>query len=389
MTYLEFEKPLADLEGKAEELRALARRGEGVDLEKEAAALDRKAQDMLRDLYRNLDPWRKTLVARHPDRPHCKDYVETLFTEWTPLAGDRTFGDDHAVMGGLARFRDQAVVVIGHEKGNDTRSRIQRNFGMARPEGYRKAIRLMDMADRFRLPVVTLVDTPGAYPGKGAEERGQSEAIARSTEKCLQIGVPLVSVITGEGGSGGAVAFASANRVAMLEHSVYSVISPEGCAAILWKVANPQTNSAAAEALCLTAKDNKRLGVIDHVIKEPVGGAHRDRAKTAEAIDGAGWMHTGDIGEVDADGFVKILADEKTDEVLGVHIIGAGASDLIAERLSVPTAWDASRPLDVARHGRVRLHVGHRDGDDDAGSPGAATGSWAQARLAALLGLLL
>ena len=282
MTYLEFEKPLSDLEGKAEELRALARRGEGVDLEKEAAALDRKAQDMLRDLYRNLDPWRKTLVARHPDRPHCKDYVETLFTEWTPLAGDRTFGDDHAVMGGLARFRDQAVVVIGHEKGNDTRSRIQRNFGMARPEGYRKAIRLMDMADRFRLPVVTLVDTPGAYPGKGAEERGQSEAIARSTEKCLQIGVPLVSVIIGEGGSGGAVAFATADRVAMLEHSIYSVISPEGCASILWKDAEKMRE--AAEALKLTAQDLKKLGVIDTIIPEPLGGAQRERDEAIRAV---------------------------------------------------------------------------------------------------------
>lgn len=282
MTYLEFEKPLSDLEGKAEELRALARRGEGVDLEKEAAALDRKAQDMLRDLYRNLDPWRKALVARHPDRPHCKDYVETLFTEWTPLAGDRVFGDDHAVMGGLARFRDQAVVVIGHEKGNDTRSRIHRNFGMARPEGYRKAIRLMDMADRFRLPVVTLVDTPGAYPGKGAEERGQSEAIARSTEKCLQIGVPLVSVIIGEGGSGGAVAFATADRVAMLEHSIYSVISPEGCASILWKDADKMRE--AAEALKLTAQDLKKLGVIDAIIPEPTGGAQRERDETIRSV---------------------------------------------------------------------------------------------------------
>lgn len=282
MTYLEFEKPLSDLEGKAEELRALARRGEGVDLEKEAAALDRKAQDMLRDLYRNLDPWRKALVARHPDRPHCKDYVETLFTEWTPLAGDRAFGDDHAVMGGLARFRDQAVVVIGHEKGNDTRSRIHRNFGMARPEGYRKAIRLMDMADRFRLPVVTLVDTPGAYPGKGAEERGQSEAIARSTEKCLQIGVPLVSVIIGEGGSGGAVAFATADRVAMLEHSIYSVISPEGCASILWKDADKMRE--AAEALKLTAQDLRKLGVIDAIIPEPTGGAQRERDETIRSV---------------------------------------------------------------------------------------------------------
>ncbi|WP_299358073.1 acetyl-CoA carboxylase carboxyltransferase subunit alpha [uncultured Paracoccus sp.] len=274
MTYLEFERPLADLEGKAEELRALARKGEGVDLEKEATALDRKAADLLRDLYKNLDPWRKTLVARHPDRPHCKDYIDALFSEWTPLAGDRAFGDDHAVMGGLARFHDQPVVVIGHEKGNDTKSRIHRNFGMARPEGYRKAIRLMDMADRFGLPVITLIDTPGAYPGKGAEERGQSEAIARATEKCLQIGVPLVSVIVGEGGSGGAVALATADRVAMLEHSIYSVISPEGCASILWKDADKMRE--AAEALRLTAQDLKRLGVIDRIITEPVGGAQRD-----------------------------------------------------------------------------------------------------------------
>ena len=276
MTYLEFEKPLADLEGKAEELRALARKGEGVDLEKEGAALDRKAEDLLRELYRGLDPWRKTLVARHPDRPHCTDYIAALFSEWTPLAGDRTFGDDNAVMGGLARFRDRPVVVIGHEKGNDTKSRIFRNFGMARPEGYRKAIRLMDMADRFGLPVITLVDTPGAYPGKGAEERGQSEAIARSTEKCLQIGVPLIGVIIGEGGSGGAVAFATADRVAMLEHSIYSVISPEGCASILWKDADKMRE--AAEALRLTAQDLKKLGVIDAIIPEPVGGAQREPA---------------------------------------------------------------------------------------------------------------
>ena len=282
MTYLEFEKPLADLEGKAEELRALARKGEGVDLEKEAAALDRKAEDLLRDLYRGLDPWRKTLVARHPDRPHCIDYITALFSEWTPLAGDRTFGDDNAVMGGLARFRDRPVVVIGHEKGNDTKSRIFRNFGMARPEGYRKAIRLMDMADRFGLPVITLVDTPGACPGKGAEERGQSEAIARSTEKCLQIGVPLIGVIIGEGGSGGAVAFATADRVAMLEHSIYSVISPEGCASILWKDADKMRE--AAEALRLTAQDLKKLGVIDAIIPEPVGGAQREPAAAISQV---------------------------------------------------------------------------------------------------------
>jgi acetyl-CoA carboxylase carboxyl transferase subunit alpha len=273
-TYLEFEKPLAEIEGKAEELRAMGRANEKMDVEKEAAALDRKAATMLRDLYKDLSPWRKTQVARHPDRPHCKDYIETLFSEFTPLAGDRNFADDHAVMGGLARFNDRPVMVIGHEKGNDTQSRIERNFGMARPEGYRKAIRLMDMADRFGLPVITLVDTPGAYPGKGAEERGQSEAIARSTQKCLAIGVPLVSVIIGEGGSGGAVAFATADRVAMLEHSVYSVISPEGCASILWKDAEKMRE--AAEALRLTAKDLKQLGVIDRIILEPEGGAQRD-----------------------------------------------------------------------------------------------------------------
>jgi acetyl-CoA carboxylase carboxyl transferase subunit alpha len=282
MNYLDFEKPLAEIEGKAEELRAMARGNAEMDVEQEAQALDKKAADMLRDLYRNLSPWRKCQVARHPDRPHCKDYIEALFTEFTPLAGDRNFAEDHAVMGGLARFDDAPVVVIGHEKGHDTKTRIERNFGMARPEGYRKAVRLMDLADRFGLPVVTLVDTPGAYPGKGAEERGQSEAIARSTEKCLQIGVPLISVIIGEGGSGGAVAFATADRLAMLEHSVYSVISPEGCASILWKDAEKMRE--AAEALRLTAQDLHRLGVCDVVVKEPLGGAQRDREVTIAEV---------------------------------------------------------------------------------------------------------
>ncbi len=281
-TYLEFEKPLAEIEGKAEELRALARQSEGMDVEKEAAGLDKKAAQILKDLYKDLNPWRKCQVARHPDRPHCSAYVDALFTEFTPLAGDRNFADDHAVIGGIARFNDQPVMVIGHEKGSDTAGRIKHNFGMARPEGYRKAIRLMDMADRFGLPVVTLIDTPGAYPGKGAEERGQSEAIARSTEKCLQIGVPLISVIIGEGGSGGAVAFATGDRVAMLEHSVYSVISPEGCASILWKDAEKMRE--AAEALRLTAQDLLKLGVIDRIIKEPMGGAQRDRAAAVAAV---------------------------------------------------------------------------------------------------------
>jgi len=280
--YLDFEKPLAEIEGKAEELRAIARRDPTTDVTDEARALDAKAAKMLDDLYKNLTPWRKCQVARHPDRPHCKDYIDALFTDYTPLAGDRNFADDHAVMGGLARFNDKPVMVIGHEKGNDTKSRIERNFGMARPEGYRKAVRLMDMAHRFGLPVITLVDTPGAYPGKGAEERGQSEAIARATQKCLEIGVPLVSVIIGEGGSGGAVAFATANRVAMLEHSVYSVISPEGCASILWKDAEKMRE--AAEALRLTAQDLKQLGVNDRIIPEPKGGAHRDPQTTIRAV---------------------------------------------------------------------------------------------------------
>ena len=283
--YLDFEKPLAEIEGKAEELRAMARQNEEMDVEKEAENLDRKAQDILVDLYKNLTPWRKCQIARHPERPHCRDYIKALFPEFVPLAGDRNFADDQAVVGGLARFGDEPIVVIGHEKGSDTKSRIERNFGMARPEGYRKAIRLMELADKFGLPVITLVDTPGAYPGKGAEERGQSEAIARSTEKCLQIGVPLISIIIGEGGSGGAVAFATANKVAMLEHSVYSVISPEGCASILWKDAEKMRE--AAEALRLTAEDLYSLGISDQIIKEPVGGAHRDPDQAIESVKAA------------------------------------------------------------------------------------------------------
>lgn len=282
MNYLEFEKPLAEIEGKAEELRAMARSNAGMDIKKEANQLDSKAKSLLADLYKNLSPWRKCQVARHPDRPHCTDYIEALFTEYTPLAGDRNFADDQAVIGGLARLNDRPVMVIGHEKGKNTQARIERNFGMARPEGYRKAVRLMDLADRFNVPVVTLIDTPGAYPGKGAEERGQSEAIARATEKCLKIGVPLVSMVIGEGGSGGAVAIATANRVAMLEHSVYSVISPEGCASILWKDAEKMRE--AAEALRLTAQDLHRLGVIDQIVREPVGGAHRNIGTTTKSV---------------------------------------------------------------------------------------------------------
>ena len=301
--YLEFERPLADIEGKAEELRAMGRDNEDMDVDSEAKALDKKASDMLGELYAKLTPWRKCQVARHPDRPHCKDYIKELFQEYTPLAGDRNFADDHSIMGGLARLDDRPVMVIGHEKGSDTKSRIARNFGMARPEGYRKAIRLMDLANRFGLPVISLVDTPGAYPGKGAEERGQSEAIARSTEKCLQITVPLISVIIGEGGSGGAVAFATANRLVMLEHSIYSVISPEGCASILWKDAEKMRE--AADALRLTAQDLKKLGICDQIIPEPKGGAHRDGKATMQVVGATLVKLLDELGKKNPDGLMK------------------------------------------------------------------------------------
>ncbi len=317
--YLEFEKALAEIEGKAEELRALARENEDMDVTDEAAGLDAKAVTLLEDLYSELTPWRKCQVARHPDRPHCRDYIDALFTEYTPLAGDRNFADDHAVMGGLARLDGRSVVVMGHEKGNDTKSRIERNFGMARPEGYRKAIRLMELADRFKLPVITLVDTPGAYPGKGAEERGQSEAIARSTEKCLQIGVPLVSVVIGEGGSGGAVALATANRLAMLEHSIYSVISPEGCASILWKDAEKMRE--AAEALRLTAQDLFQLGVIDRIISEQVGGAHRHKNATIDAVGSAIKAMLSELEGKDA----KELIDDRRRKFLALGSKGLAA----------------------------------------------------------------
>jgi len=283
--YLDFEKGLAELQGKAEELRAMARQDPNMDVSAEADQLDSRAGELLSDLYADLSPWQKCQVARHPERPHAIDYVEALFTDYAGLAGDRNFAEDHAIVGGLARFGDRPVVVMGNEKGNDTKSRIERNFGMARPEGYRKAVRLMELADKFDLPVITLVDTPGAYPGKGAEERGQSEAIARSTDCCLKLGVPVISVVIGEGGSGGAVALATANRVIMLEHAIYSVISPEGCASILWK--NAEKMQEAANALRLTAQDLEKLGVADRVVPEPVGGAQRDRDATIEAVGAA------------------------------------------------------------------------------------------------------
>lgn len=274
-SYLEFEKPIAALDARIAELRETADTGE-IDIESEIERLAAKSRKLLASTYAGLTPWQKTQVARHPARPHFKHYVAGMFDDFLPLAGDRAFADDKAIMGGFARMGEQRVVVIGHEKGDTTESRIRHNFGMGKPEGYRKAIRLMDLADRFGLPVVTLVDTSGAFPGVQAEERGQAEAIARSTERCLTLGVPMVAAIVGEGGSGGAVALASAERVLMFEHAVYSVISPEGCASILWRTADKAAD--AAEAMQVTAADLKRLNVIDRIVKEPVGGAHRDQA---------------------------------------------------------------------------------------------------------------
>jgi acetyl-CoA carboxylase carboxyl transferase subunit alpha len=285
-SYLDFEKPVADLEAKIEELRALGAQGDGVAIGEEIERLEARAAQALKVLYGSLTPWQKTQVARHPQRPHCLDYVAALITDFTPLAGDRKFGEDEAIVGGFGRFRGESLCVIGHEKGSATESRIKHNFGMARPEGYRKAVRLMELAQRFAIPVLSLVDTAGAYPGIGAEERGQAEAIARSTEACLALGVPNVAVIVGEGGSGGAIAIATANRVLMLEHAIYSVISPEGAASILWRDTSKAQD--AATSMKITAQDLKTLGVIDVTIPEPTGGAHRDPAmafsRAGEAI---------------------------------------------------------------------------------------------------------
>jgi acetyl-CoA carboxylase carboxyl transferase subunit alpha len=274
-TFLDFEKPIAELEARIDELRETASAGEA-NIEAEISRLEERSERMLRDTYARLTPWQKTQVARHPERPHFKDYVAALVDDFVPLSGDRNFGEDEAIIGGLGRMNGRKVLVIGHEKGDDTASRLRHNFGMARPEGYRKAIRLMQLADRFGLPVVSLVDTSGAFPGVQAEERGQAEAIARSTEQCLALGVPMVAAIVGEGGSGGAIAIAAANRVLMLEHSVYSVISPEGCASILWRTADKAAD--AAEAMRITAADLKQLGVVDQIVAEPMGGAHRHPA---------------------------------------------------------------------------------------------------------------
>jgi acetyl-CoA carboxylase carboxyl transferase subunit alpha len=292
-TFLDFEKPIAELEARVAELRETAHAGE-LDLDAEIGRLEAKSGKLLRDTYSKLTPWQKAQVARHPERPHFKDYVAGLTEDFLPLAGDRAFADDPAILGGLAMIDGRKVLLIGHEKGDDTASRLRHNFGMAKPEGYRKAIRLMRLADRFGLPVVSLVDTPGAFPGVQAEERGQAEAIARSTEECLSLKVPMISVIVGEGGSGGAVAIAAANCVLMFEHAVYSVISPEGCASILWRTADKAAD--AAEAMKITAQDLQSLGVVDRIVPEPLGGAHRDpegaigtlKEAIAEELSGCG-----------------------------------------------------------------------------------------------------
>jgi acetyl-CoA carboxylase carboxyl transferase subunit alpha len=284
LTYLDFEKPIAELETRVSELRETASAGD-IDIDAEIERLESKANKLLKDTYAKLTPWQKAQVARHPERPHFKDYVAGIVDDFLPLAGDRSFADDPAIVGGLARIDGRRVMVIGHEKGDDTASRLKHNFGMAKPEGYRKAIRLMRLADQFGIPVVTLVDTPGAFPGVQAEERGQAEAIARSTQQCLDLHVPLVAAIVGEGGSGGAIAIAAANRVLMFEHAVYSVISPEGCASILWRTADKAAE--AAEAMKVTASDLQALGIIDRIVPEPLGGAHRDPEAAIGALKGA------------------------------------------------------------------------------------------------------
>jgi acetyl-CoA carboxylase carboxyl transferase subunit alpha len=298
-SYLDFEKPVAEIEARIEELRALNAGDSGPAISEEISRLEANAAEVLRDLYANLDPWQKTQVARHPERPHCLDYVAALVTDFVPLAGDRKFGDDGAIVAGFGRFRGESICIIGHEKGSSTEARLKHNFGMARPEGYRKAERMMQLADRFGIPVLTLVDTAGAYPGIGAEERGQAEAIARSTSASLELGVPNVAVIIGEGGSGGAIALAAANRVLMLEHAIYSVISPEGAASILWR--DTAKAQEAATSLKITAQDMVRFGIIDRIIHEPPGGAHRDAATTIASTGEAVGQALDEVSALDRD----------------------------------------------------------------------------------------
>jgi acetyl-CoA carboxylase carboxyl transferase subunit alpha len=310
--YLDFEAPLAELEGKIAELKAIANPDTAVEIGDEVKALEKKAAKSLADLYQSLTPWQKAQVARHPDRPHSADYIAALITDYTPMAGDRKFGEDNAIVGGLGRFRGEAVAVIGQEKGSDTQARLKHNFGMARPEGYRKAVRLMETADKFGIPVLTFIDTAGAYPGIDAEERGQAEAIARSTDCCLGLGVPLVSVIIGEGGSGGAIAIATANAVLMLEHAIYSVISPEGAASILWRDATRAKDAAAA--MRITAQDLKKLGIIDDIIAEPLGGAHRGREQVLAATEDAISRSLRAFGAMPADA----LKQQRRDKFLAI-----------------------------------------------------------------------
>lgn len=306
VSYLEFEKPVAALESRLAELRAAAE-GDDVDISSELQRLEEKSADLLASIYGSLTPWQKTQVARHPMRPHFRDFVAYAFDDFMPLGGDRYYGEDEAIIGGFARLDGRRVMLIGHEKGHDTESRLRHNFGMGKPEGYRKAIRLMEMADRFGLPVVTLVDTSGAFPGVEAEERGQAEAIARSTEACLALRVPMVATIVGEGGSGGAVALASAERVLMLEHAIYSVISPEGCASILWRTAEKAPE--AAEAMKVTARDLLKLGVIDRIVAEPVGGAHRDPRAAALALRDAIGEELDRLSQMSPDALLRMRED--------------------------------------------------------------------------------
>jgi acetyl-CoA carboxylase carboxyl transferase subunit alpha len=296
-SYLDFEKPVAELEARIDELRGLAATGDSAAISEEITRLEAKASEELAELYAGLTPWQKTQVARHPQRPHCLDYIAALVTEFVPFAGDRKFGDDEAIVGGFGRFRGESICVIGHERGSTTESRLKHNFGMAKPEGYRKAVRLMEMADRFEIPVLALVDTAGAYPGIGAEERGQAEAIARSTDACLSLGVPNVAIVLGEGGSGGAIAIATANRVLMLQHAIYSVISPEGAASILWR--DTAKAQEAATNMKITADDLMRFGVIDVIVPEPVGGAHRDPPAAIAATSDAIAKALGDLAGLD------------------------------------------------------------------------------------------
>lgn len=301
-TYLDFERPLAELDSKIDELKAL-NGPDGIDVSEEIGKLETKAEKQLKTIYAKLEPWQKTMVARHPSRPHFCDYVEALITDFTDLAGDRKFGEDEALISGLGKFRGQSVVILGQEKGHDTDTRLRHNFGMANPEGYRKAVRLMEMAEQFSLPVISLVDTAGAFPGRGAEERGQAEAIARSIDKGLSLKVPFISVIIGEGGSGGAVAIATANTVLMLEHAVYSVISPEGCASILWR--DSERAQDAAKAMKITAEDLKSLGIVDEIVNEPVGGAHRNPIEMYGHLSDAIETHLSQLLQMDGTSLMK------------------------------------------------------------------------------------